>query len=234
MLQCVLRGIVFSALNVVALIGTSSCVSLKSEYPRITYYRLAPKPIVPMDSRINDILLVKTFSIDSEFDTEHLLAIVPSSTGSGADTEVQRYHYHRWISEPRELVTSYVVNRIQASSLFAGGVFIEHSTITPTVELEGRIIEFTGRNGFSSPSTGKNTTPNSATVVLHLTFKRFLASTPVPVILLQQTYTHTAARPDNTAASISDALSEALSAVIDAALQDVSKLLTTPSTDAKQ
>jgi ABC-type uncharacterized transport system auxiliary subunit len=208
----------------------TSCVTIKSEYPKTSYYRLSSKPLeASAEAAHTEVLMVKSFSVDSEFDTDHLLALNPSVAGATAgasagasagaggavsSAEMQKYNYHRWISEPRELVTAYTVNRLQASQAFTGGVFTEATSVLPTLELEGRIVEFMGRNASADGA-------NTATVVLHLALKRVGGDAPVQRILLQKIYTHSAPRPNDAAASIPDALGEALSVCLDAALKDI-------------
>jgi ABC-type uncharacterized transport system auxiliary subunit len=203
----------------------NSCISLKSDYPKTSYYRLAQKPLAskPTPLATKESVLVKTFSIDNEIDTDHILAL------NGA-TEVQRYQYHRWIGDLRELATAYVANRLQSSEVFAGGVYTEATSLLPSIELEARLMDFTGRNGAAAGGTAGGTNAgssaaNTATVALHLTVKRFSTTTGTQTVLLQKVYSHSTPRPNDTAASIPEALSDALAAIVDEVLKDITALV---------
>lgn len=199
-------------------LAASSCISLKSEYPKTSYYRLVQKPLAvkPPALSAKEIVVVKTFSIDSELDTDHILAL-------NGSTEVQRYQYHRWISDLRELATAYVANRLQSSGMFTGGVYTEATSLLPTLELETRLVDFTGRN---TPAPGSNSTAaNTANVALHLTVKRYSATNATQTVVLQKVYSHSIQRPNDTAASIPEALSDALAAIVDAVLADIAAVM---------
>lgn len=193
----------------------SSLVKLQSEYPKTSYYRLdyrlAPPAqlLLSPEQRLPEIVFVKGFSIDSEFDTDHILAFTPSA-------EIQRYQYHRWISEPRELVTAFVINRLQASELFSGGVFAETSGVIPTVELEGRIVEYAGKNAAGA---------NGAVLTMHVAVRRITDTSSAQTILFQKTYSQSVARSSDSAASIPPALSLALAAATDSLGKDIVQAL---------
>ncbi len=199
-------------------LSLTSCISLKSDYPKITYYRLPQKTVqkgTPAGSatssalsadamRLSETLLVKTFTIDTEFDTEQILALNGTS-------EIQPYNYFRWIAEPRELVTAYVVNHLQASGNFVGGVMTETTSVAPTLQMECRIAEFVARNmGNGAPS---------AAITLHVVVQR--ASGANSPVILQKTYSQTSPRTNGEAASIPEAMSEALSKIADAVIVDI-------------
>jgi ABC-type uncharacterized transport system auxiliary subunit len=212
---------VFLAVTLGAAIASacSSLVKLQSEYPKTSYYRLDYRLAPPSqtaqplrttpEERVREIVLVKGFAIDSEFDTDHLLAFTPSA-------EIQRYQYHRWISEPRELVTAFVINRLQASELFSGGVFAEASGVMPTVELEGRIVEYAGKNAAGA---------NGAVLTMHVAVRRITDTSSAQTILFQKTYSQSVARLSDSAASIPPALSLALAAATDSLCKDVAQAL---------
>jgi hypothetical protein len=265
-----LRSCLVVASLSLAAMSLHSCLSLKSDYPKTSYYRLSSKPPEPVttgaavgttsiandsatkdsvtkDFAAKEILMIKMFSTDGEFDTDHLLALNASgSAASGANsgasnstsgsTEMQKYQYHRWIREPSELVTAHAANRLQTAPIFAGGVFTEATSVLPSLELEGRIVEFMGRNGAGASGT---TGANAATVTLHITLKRVGGQATDGqatdgqagergAILLQRVYSHTAPRPNDTAGSIPEALTAALNACLDAALKDMASALNAP------
>jgi ABC-type uncharacterized transport system auxiliary subunit len=189
----------------------SSCISLKTEYPRTAYYRLEQKPVTSATVRLPQSLLIKPFTIDSEFDTDRIMTLVNG-------TETQALNYHRWITEPQELITAHVRARFAERGAFAGGVFTPESSVAPALVLEGRIVECLARSATAVP-------PNTVTLRIHCTLQQSDGSGTTNV-LLQKIYSHTAARANDAGASIAPAMSDAASAVSDSLLNDITLALT--------
>jgi ABC-type uncharacterized transport system auxiliary subunit len=190
--------------------GLTACVTLRSEYPKTTFYRLEQKAVQAASTTVAEGLLVKPFSIDSEFDTDHIITLVSA-------TETQPLHYHRWISDPQELLTAYLTNRIEQSKLFAKGVFTPSSSVVPMYQLEGRISECLARTSTAQPA-------NTALLTIHLTLQR-LDEKGQQTVLLQKVYSQTVQRSSDAASNIALAMSDAASLVCDELLKDVAALL---------
>jgi ABC-type uncharacterized transport system auxiliary subunit len=195
-------------IGVLPMLVLSSCISFKSEYPKTTYYRLEDKPVQKAAKSTPEGLLVKPFTIDSEFDTDRM--IVMANT-----TEAQPLHYHRWTSEPQELVTAHIANRLQQSGFFAGGVFTPASSVVPALQLEGRITEFLSR--------GTAQEGNVVSLRIHCAVQRIDSLGRINV-LLQKVYLQSVRRGNDASTSIAPAMSEAASALCDALLADMSAL----------
>lgn len=187
----------------------TGCVSLRSEYPKTTFYRLDPKPAPEAAFMIPEGLLIKPFSIDSEFDTDHIITLVSA-------TETQPLHYHRWASDPQELITAYITNRIQQMRMFTKGVFTPSSSVVPEYQLEGRITECLARNPPATPV-------NTVSLTIHLTLQR-LDEKGQQTVVLQKVYSQSVQRSSDAASSIAPAMSEAVTLVTDALLKDVAAL----------
>jgi ABC-type uncharacterized transport system auxiliary subunit len=213
------RTVFIGALFVAALSNFSSCISLKSEYPPTAYYRLTESVAPPVAQPYDGDILVKPLTIDSEFDTDQMLIIVGGETG-----ETQILHYHRWTSEPQELLTAHIVNRFQQSGLFRRGVFTPVSAVAPALQLEGRVTEFLATNAAAVPGTSVSSGGASARLRVHYTLQR-IDDTGKPLILLQKVYSHTAPRASSQAASIAPAMSEAANAVADSLARDIARIL---------
>jgi ABC-type uncharacterized transport system auxiliary subunit len=190
--------------------GLVSCVSLRSEYPKTTFYRLEQKAVQAASMTVTEGLLVKPFSIDSEFDTDHMITLVNA-------TEMQPLHYNRWASEPQELLTAHITNRIQQSGFFTKGVFTPSSSVVPMYQLEGRIVECLARTGTAQPAS-------TVSLNIHFTLQR-LDDRGQQTVILQKVYIQTVQRSNDAASSIAPAMSEAASLITDALLKDVSALL---------
>jgi ABC-type uncharacterized transport system auxiliary subunit len=197
-------------LALLAFTTLAGCVSLRSEYPKTTFYRLESKTAPRAANPIPEGLLVKPFSIDSEFDTDHIITLVNA-------TETQPLHYHRWASDPQELLTAHVLNRIQQSGFFAKGVFTPSSSVVPQYQLEGRIIECLAASGTAQP-------PNTVSLKIHLTLQR-LDEKAQQTVLLQKVFAQTVPRSGDAASGIAPAMSEAASLITDAFLNDIATLV---------
>lgn len=190
------------------LFSTTGCISFKTEYPKTTYYRLEDRSITPFTKTVSEGLLVKPFTIDSEFNTDRMIVMTNA-------TEAQPLMYHRWTSEPQELITAHLLHRLQQSSFFSGGVFTPASTVTPVLQLEGHITECLAR---STPEG------NVASVRIHCTIQKADATGKMSVIL-QKVYSQNIRRANDGAASIAPAMSEAVSTIGDELLADITKTL---------
>ncbi len=204
-----LQRLLLSAMFLLPLAGATACISLKTEYPKTTYYRLEDKPVQKAAKPVQEGLLVKPFTIDSEFDTDHIIVMA-------SGTEAQPLQYHRWTSEPQELITANITNRLQQSSFFTQGVFTPASSVVPSLQLEGRITECLAR--------GTAQEGNIVSLRIHCTVQR-LDSIGRTSVLLQKVYMQTVRRASDGGASIAPAMSEAVSAVGDALLVDLTALL---------
>lgn len=204
-----LQRLLLSAMFLLSLVGATACISLKTEYPKTTYYRLEDKPVQKAAKPVQEGLLVKPFTIDSEFDTDHIIVMA-------SGTEAQPLQYHRWTSEPQELITANITNRLQQSSFFAQGVFTPASSVVPGLQLEGRITECLAR--------GTAQDGNIVSLRIHCTVQR-LDSIGKTSVLLQKVYSQTVRRASDGGASIAPAMSEAVSALGDALLADLTVLL---------
>jgi ABC-type uncharacterized transport system auxiliary subunit len=213
------RALFIGALSFALLLSLSSCISLKSEYPSTVYYRLTESAVTPFAQSYDGDILVKPLTIDSEFDTDQMLIVVGGETG-----ETQILHYHRWTSEPQELLTAHIVNRFQQSGLFRRGVFTPVSAVAPALQLEGRVTEFLATNAAAVPGTSVSSGGASARLRVHYTLQR-IDDTGKPLILLQKVYSHTAPRASSQAASIAPAMSEAANAVADSLARDIARIL---------
>lgn len=208
--RCMYRVAFF--LSYMVLCTLTACFSLQSSYPPITYYRLqSSKPITPEARKpglIPGTMLIKTFSIDAEWDNEQLFTI--------SGTTVQPLMYHRWSSEPNELVGAFVINRILQTGMFSGGIITEQSGLAPDYTIEVRIIEMGAFNsGEQAPSVN---------IILHCMMYRHRSGAG-NTILLQKHYECRTRRNTLDVVAIPTAMSESLSVITDSLFVDVKNIL---------
>ncbi len=190
----------------------TGCISLKSEYPNITYYRLEPNLSAGQEpGGIDGTLLIREFSISGEYDSEHLLR-------AESETEIQRYYYHRWIQEPASMLSDFVLNRMLSRKLFGEGVVKGGTQILPDYFLEGRVLEMVAGNA----SEGRS---GWVRLRIHFVLVELRAGQAERRVLLQKVFSATGERADDTAASIAAAMSAAAARVTDALTKDLLALL---------
>ena len=103
----------------------SSCINIKDEYPQVEYYQLKQEQSrVNRFESIEGLLLVRDFGINDEVDSEHIIA-------NWDNGQVQRYFYHRWISNCSAMYTDFIVNRFNFNNSFSKGVVKSNSMMPP-------------------------------------------------------------------------------------------------------
>ncbi len=195
------------------LIGISftfnSCINFKSEYPEVEYYRLTQENSqFKRNLKIASSMQIRNFSINEEFDTEHLIAQNP-------DKSIQRYFYHRWSGDISSMVTDYFVTKLNEYDYFAEGVFKSNSIRLPDYILEGQVMELIANN--NPEKEGKNDVSISIRFSL---LKRDYVS-PDYKILFSKQYQIDVPRKDNGAKSIVPAFSVGFAQISDKLMKDI-------------
>ena len=111
-------------------------------------------------------------------------------------------------------VTAHLASRIRRSGLFANGIYTTMSSLAPQLQLEGHITECIA-NGITPQN------PNAVLLSIHITVER-LNEKGIPQVVMQKVYSQRKPRAGDGAASIAPALGEAVSAVADAVMSDLS------------
>lgn len=187
-----------------------SCISVKSDYPRINYYKLNQEANLLTNLKpVNVLLMVRKFTVGSEYDSQRMLAVEP-------DGSVKRYYYHRWMTECPEMITDFVINRLNKYNVFSGGVVGSSSISMADYFLEGQVLDMIARNSESN-EPGKNT----ASITLKISLVRRTPMKAGDNVLLSKVYESSAFRASNSPATISDGISKALSEATDKFLSDI-------------
>lgn len=187
----------------------TGCFSIRTEYQPVTYYRLVQKPsaIQTVDT-LPGTLYIRTFLANEEFNNDHIVFL-------RSQTEVDFYTYHRWISEAPEMVTDFVANRYINGNMFRNGIISSGSALVPDYILEGKILQMVADNGDS----------NNVRLELQITVVGIAPLQVERPVILQKVYEKIVSRNNDTAASIPDAFSSALSVIADELLVDLEKAI---------
>ncbi|TAL67361.1 MAG: hypothetical protein EPN82_15440 [Bacteroidetes bacterium] len=190
------------------------CISLKSEYPDISFYRLTQGPSKFRVGISNEgTLQIRNFSSSDQLGTEHIMAIWD-------EQKIQNYYYHRWISAPAELVTDFIIERINNSKLFKGGVIKPNSLLIPDYILEGHLLDMIAHN------THDNELDTNYVVISYQI--SLIKKEPLRAeknVLLNKLYSISIPRENNQVATIAPAFSRGMSDLSDIMLNDINEAI---------
>ena len=123
---------------IILLIASGGCVTLKQPNMKVEHYTLEYDALLPVtDPDLDPVqaaLKVERFSIAPVYNTSRIIY---------RDQEFKRssYFYHKWKSNPADLVSYFLTRDIRESGLFTA-VNVPDSKITHTHIVEGLIDEF--------------------------------------------------------------------------------------------
>ncbi len=191
------------------------CMSLKDDYPAITYYNFeqGPKPAGEI-KKLEGTLQIRDFTVSSSYDTDHLLAKY------GTPPKIKKYYYNRWIADPGDMVTNFFVNRFNILSLFSGGVIKSASVLVPDYILEGQVINLIGING-ENDDPGEN----SVAIGIKITLVKRANTTVKRSVLIAKVYEINVDRNDSSAESMAEAFSDGLTQIADKLMIDIQKAI---------
>ncbi len=123
---------------IIFLIASGGCVTLKQPNMKVEHYTLEYEALLPVTNTdlhpVQAALKVERFSIAPAYNTSRIVY---------RDQEFKRssYFYHKWKSNPADLVSYFLTRDIRESGLFSA-VNVPDSKITHTHIVEGLIDEF--------------------------------------------------------------------------------------------
>ncbi len=186
------------------------CISLKSEYPEISYYRLSQEPIkINNSGNIDGTLQIRNFSSSDQLNIDNIMVILD-------EDKVQNYYYHRWVSAPADLVTDFIIERINNAKLFNGGVIKPNSLVIPDYILEGHLLDMIAHNT-------KDLESDTNFIIISYQIS-LIKKEPLKTernVLLNKLYTISVPRKNNEVASIAPAFSRGMSELSDMMLNDI-------------
>lgn len=190
----------------------SSCINLKSPYPDVSYYRLNAEPYaVKQIDTIEATIQMRNLTINDEFNTDHIIASkLPSK-------EVQVYYYHRWISKFDDLISGYVLSRINSYGIFKGGFVPSNSINVPNYILEGRILHVQANNN------DKKNEPdaNWVELTINMSFYKRSETEAGLSLLFNKNYTQRINRQNSLVETIPQSMSKAIAFISDMVLVDM-------------
>src|SRR3989339_987971 len=186
------------------------CISLKSEYPEISYYRLSQEPInINNGGGITGTLQIRNFSSSDQLNTEHIMAIWD-------ETKIQNYYYHRWVSAPAELVTDFIIERMNNAKLFNGGVIKPNSLVIPDYILEGHLLDMIAHN-----TRDRELDTNFIIISYQISLIKKEPLKTERNVLLNKLYTISVPRKNNEVSTVAPAFSRGMSKLSDKMLNDI-------------
>ena len=195
----------------------NSCVNLdiKDEYPEIIYYQFEQSDNTQLNDikPINAAILIRNFTISNEFDTKHIIA-------NWDGKRVQRYFYHRWISEVPDMISDFIFSKMAKVKLCKFGPIKSSSLIVPDYIMEAQIINFSVNN-FEKVTNKKN----NVELEIKVNLIRRLSNADGEKIVYTEVYSEKIERENNLVSSVAPAFSQALSVVSDRIFLDMMKRL---------
>lgn len=190
-----------------------SCISLKSEYPDISYYRLNQEPSTYRNTAtIPGTLQVRSFTAVDDVQTDQLLAMTDNN-------HVEKYYYHRWVAEGSQLLTDYFLVRLNNLKAFSGGVCTSSTVLVPDFILEGQVLDMAAYNAPEKDKQAKD--ENRVQVSIKITL---LKRTPGKVdkdIVLNKVFSQAHKRDNSSVSSIAPAFSKCLAKMTDQMMTEI-------------
>jgi ABC-type uncharacterized transport system auxiliary subunit len=195
---------------ILSMLLLGSCINLKDPYPQINYYKLSPdnSSVSHLDP-ISATLMIRDFTASSEIETTHLLTLWDNEY-------IQKYYYHRWITDAPSMVTDYINNIFSRNKFFSKGLVNSSSLAIPDYILEGEILDMLA---YSTKKQDPN--QNYVYVSIKITLIKRTMLLDENTVLLSEVYPFKVIRKDNKVATIPDAFSRAWTKVADQIVVDI-------------
>jgi ABC-type uncharacterized transport system auxiliary subunit len=191
------------------ILGFAGCISIKSDYPDIKFYRLnQEKTILKTNDTISGTLQVRDFTTRDDLETVHLLTL-------WGDNQVQKYFYHRWSTDCGPLVTDFILQRFNQMETFRGGVVKSTSILIPEYFLEGQILDFIAYSG------EKELGSSYISISIQVSLSGREAHAAENQLLFNKVYSLKIPRNSNKVESIPPAMSIGISKISDLILNDI-------------
>jgi len=203
--------IIFGLTFCVMLFVLPSCISIKSDLPKVVYYKLTQTPITETEATslyADKSIFIKPFRINSDLETSKISV-------SEDNWRVRKYNYHQWTAPLNEVLTEFTINRISRYGAFRKGVSSSAFSTNNDFVLECNVLNCIINN--STTTARPNNVELSISATLLMPNATTLSYSPV----FSKTYTKSLARKDNSLETAVDALSILMSEITDAILVDI-------------
>ena len=110
-----------------------SCINLRTDYPKITYYNLMGAPtIISTDFQIDASLQIRDVEVAGGIEGDYLYY-------SSENSSIKKLFYHRWITDISSVATDFFKRRYSELNVFQQGVINSSSAVIPDYTLELRL-----------------------------------------------------------------------------------------------
>lgn len=184
----------------------SGCATLHQEMPQTQYYTFDyPPPPENRSKELSATIRIERFQISPEYDTDRIVY-------SSARHHRATYSYHRWQSNPRDLITYYLTRDFSRSGRFKG-VFFYQSLYAAAYTIAGTIDDLYEFDG----------DPWEAVLTLRILLLKEEETDQEKRIIFQEVYPVRAACKNNSPQSFVQAMGNALAEASEAIVDDVTQ-----------
>lgn len=205
------RFLCATMLSITLLTAVTACINIKSDLPKVTYYRLTQSELNSLklkQASIDKSIFIKKFSISSELETTKFVVLEDNYT-------IRKYNYNLWASPLNQLFTEFFINRTSKYDIFKKGVLTSTNTTMPDIILEANVTECNIYNFRDEKHVYAVELSISCSLFMYDEAKGEYIS------LFAKTYKHSLARKDNTIETAVTAVSKLLADINDELLLDI-------------
>lgn len=195
-----------------ACLTLSACFNMAQPPPRIDHYTLEyPPPQVTAGNPVGGSIRLARFRVVPQYNAMRFLY---------RSSEFQRRsdEYHRWRSQPGDMVTFFLARDFRQSGLF-GGIFVDDTRADTACRIEGIVEEI------YEDDAGQD---RAAVLTITVTLLRTDTTDISQQLLLQKTYSTRELFSDHSPAAMVAAMSRAMSRVSAGIIEDVYGKLMAP------
>lgn len=189
------------------------CISFKSDFIRVDYYRLEQETTTFQNlGSVDCSLQIKVFEPIGNFDGDMLFA-------QWENGRIQKYHYNKWVNDCPTMITDFIINRFNRMKAFEGGVYKDENILQTDYIMEGQIIDMTAYSFQQNKSNN-----DYVNIILKITLIKN-NSGDVKKMLMSKLYSVKIPRKDNSIESIPPAFSKGFSQITDDILNDLQDII---------
>jgi len=192
-------------LLIVLCLFLSGCVGASHPLKDVSYYTFSyDPPLTATDGNLTAVLQIDPFTSAPLYDTERIVY-------QSEPYQRNVYHYHRWQSNPAELVTHYLARDMKASGRFAA-VLTKTGRLSATHVVTGTVEEILERD-----------TKNGWQAIIGITVTCFKAGEPDAdkAIIFQKSYRKSELSVSRSPSAVVAAMSTAMAAISESIIADV-------------
>jgi len=185
------------------------CLTMKNPVPDINYYVLDyDPPVMDLPKKYPCILRMEWFQVAPVYNATHIIY--------GESKFVRNaYHYHKWRSNPGDMVTSFLMRDLQAAGL-CNAVFMQSAAASHTHTLQGLVDEFYEKDTKDA---------RQAILTLDITLINTAEPDITRRILMQKRFHAVETCREKSPIALAEAMSRAMSKISGLIIQDIYKHL---------